>query len=168
MTQDRTLTNTIELTSNSVDQTIALGEKLANCLHAGDWVTLDGELGAGKTHLIRGIAQGMGADGHAVASPTFVLMHEYEPEDQDKPLLIHIDAYRLERPADLLNLGFEDVADESVLLIEWATKVSDVLPDDRLQITLKHLSDTSRQITFTGYGQVAKRMTDIESATKSL
>ena len=93
-------------------------------------------------------------------------MHEYEPADQDKPLLIHIDAYRLERPADLLNLGFEDVAEESVLLIEWACKVSDVLPDDRLQITLKHLSDSSRQITFTGYGQVAGRMTDIESATR--
>jgi tRNA threonylcarbamoyladenosine biosynthesis protein TsaE len=162
------LADIIELTSNSVEQTIALGEKLADCLHAGDWVTLDGELGAGKTHMIRGIAQGMGADGHAVASPTFVLMHEYEPADLDKPLLIHIDAYRLDKPADLLNLGFEDVADESVLLIEWATKVSDVLPHDRLQVTIKHLTDTTRQINFTGFGKVADRMTEIESATKSL
>lgn len=155
----------VEITSSSVQQTIALGEALAPCLHAGDWVTLDGELGAGKTHLIRGIAQGMGADGHAVASPTFVLMHEYEPADQSRPLLIHIDAYRLDRPRDLLNLGFEDVADESVILVEWASKVTDVLPDDRLQITLRHLTDTSRQITLTGLGAMQQRMIDIQSAT---
>lgn len=157
------LTVTLQITSTSVDQTITLGEKLAACLHAGDWVTLDGELGAGKTHLIRGIAQGMGADGHAVASPTFVLMHEYEPADESKPLLIHIDAYRLDKPADLLNLGFEDVADESVILIEWACKVADVLPIDRLQITLKHESDTIRQITFTGYGNMQSRMQSIKT-----
>lgn len=158
---------TVEFESQSVQQTIALGERLASCLHAGDWVTLDGELGAGKTHLIRGIAQGMGADGHAVASPTFVLMHEYEPADEDKPLLIHIDAYRLKDPRDLLNLGYEDMADESVMFIEWANRVAEVLPDDRLQITLKHKSDTARSISLTGYGSVASRMTKIQSATNA-
>ncbi|HAI14467.1 MAG TPA: tRNA (adenosine(37)-N6)-threonylcarbamoyltransferase complex ATPase subunit type 1 TsaE [Phycisphaerales bacterium] len=162
------MTDTFQIISTSVEQTIALGEALATCLCEGDWVTLDGELGAGKTHLIRGIAQGMGADGHAVASPTFVLMHEYEPEDLDKPLLIHIDAYRLENPRDLLNLGFEDVADESVILIEWASKVAKVLPENRLQIDLQHETDTTRQITFTGYGNINQRIADIQSATRSV
>jgi len=152
---------TFEIQSQSVEQTITFGEQLAKHLQAGDWVTLDGELGAGKTHLIRGIAQGMGADGHAVASPTFVLMHEYEPEDLDKPLLIHIDAYRLKHSSDLINLGWSDVADEAVMMIEWASKVSDALPSDRLQITLRHVNDHTREIELTGYGKWEDRLKDL-------
>ncbi|MBN4060900.1 tRNA (adenosine(37)-N6)-threonylcarbamoyltransferase complex ATPase subunit type 1 TsaE [bacterium AH-315-I18] len=152
---------TFEIQSQSVEQTITFGEQLAKHLRAGDWVTLDGELGAGKTHLIRGIAQGMGADGHAVASPTFVLMHEYEPEDLDQPLLIHIDAYRLERSDDLINLGWSDVANEAVMMIEWASKVSEALPVDRLQITLRHVDDHTRAIELTGYGKWEDRMKNL-------
>ena len=154
---------TVEIQSQSVEQTITFGELLATLLREGDWVTLDGELGAGKTHLIRGIAQGMGADGHAVASPTFVLMHEYEPEDLDKPLLIHIDAYRLKQPADLEDLGWKDVEGESVMMIEWASKVAEVLPDDRLQITIQHQADDQRLLSFTGYGTWESRITKLQS-----
>lgn len=154
---------TVEIQSTSVKQTIALGESLATILCEGDWVTLDGELGAGKTHLIRGIAQGMGADGHAVASPTFVLMHEYEPEDLDKPLLIHIDAYRLERPSDLEDLGWKDVESESIIMIEWANKVTAVLPDDRLQITICHQTDSQRLISLTAFGSWADRITKLQT-----
>jgi tRNA threonylcarbamoyladenosine biosynthesis protein TsaE len=159
---------TFDYQSTSVEQTVALGQHMADHLHGGDWVTLDGELGAGKTHLIRGIAIGMGADGHAVASPTFVLMHEYEPVDLDKPLLIHIDAYRLERPRDLEDLGFKDVADESVIMIEWASKVLEVLPPDRLQITLVHQTDTTRLITFTGYGQWASKLASLQTMVQGV
>lgn len=121
--------------TSSEDQTIALGIALGRILRAGDVLALDGELGAGKTRLVRGISEGMGLDPSQVSSPTYVLVHEYT-----RPLggaaggsvaatpLYHVDAYRLSGPDDVDSLGFERVIDGfGVVVVEWGERIAAAL-----------------------------------------
>ena len=113
--------------------THAVGEALAPLLRPGDAVALTGELGAGKTTLVHGVAEALGYEG-AVASPTFTLVREYPT-----PLLriLHADVYRLDRVQDVIDLGLEERLDEgAALLIEWGDAVEALLPDDHLVIEL--------------------------------
>lgn len=153
----------IELISTSLDHTVALGRRLGELCVAGDVIGLDGELGAGKTQLVRGLARGMDLDPTHVSSPTFVFMHEYlppppeaqqpSPEDQghgsatgsdDGLILVHIDAYRVTGPDDLATLGFDDeLRDTSVTAVEWATLIATTpgspLGDHRLHVLIEHM-----------------------------
>ena len=90
----------------SVDRTMALGRTLARHVAGGDVIALIGDLGAGKTCLVRGLADGLGIDASDVASPTFVLMHEYD-NPTGRPVLVHIDAYRITDAADLATIGWQ-------------------------------------------------------------
>jgi tRNA threonylcarbamoyladenosine biosynthesis protein TsaE len=133
--------------SDAASATVDLGRQLAAHLKPGDVIALIGELGAGKTQLTRGVVEGLGGDGRAVSSPTFVLMQEYETT----PPVVHIDAYRLSDIDEVRDLGWsDDVIDTSVTLIEWADRIAAHLPDDCITIELEHMDETTRRIQISG------------------
>ena len=130
-------------------QTEAWARELARTLKAGDIVALEGDLGAGKTTLVRGLAAGLGIDAREVSSPTFALMNEYEGEQLT---LVHIDAYRLNTAEELAGLGWEALlADRAVVIaVEWPSKVEGALPPHRTTtIALEHTGESTRSITMT-------------------
>lgn len=123
--------------------TIALGERLGREIGRGV-VLLIGNLGAGKTTLAKGIAQGLGAaPADEVSSPTFTLIHEY-----GGGRVYHIDLYRLDEPRQVETLGLEELFDrDALVLIEWGERFPELLPDDRTEIHIRALPDDSREIT---------------------
>lgn len=159
--------------SDSLEMTHDIGRRLGARLAPGDVVALIGPLGAGKTALVRGMAEGAGvADPREVHSPTFVIVNEYDsrPPAPSMPLrpaekppappappppaeappgaplrLYHIDAYRLRNWADLEALGFDEMLAQGATLIEWADRVEPLLPADRLTITIEPIDDTHRR-----------------------
>ncbi len=142
--------------SESAEQTVALGRALGAIVRPGDLIALNGELGAGKTQFVRGMAIGMDIDPHQVASPTFVLIHEYTTSRRPTPL-VHIDAYRLRTLADLESIGWDrpvpEMREQAVVVIEWASRIGDELGDDYLEIELEHIGDDERQIRVSGRGE---------------
>lgn len=121
------------LKSNSEQKTLAIGKTLGAALNPGDLVDLRGELGTGKTVLVRGIARGRGYEG-AVTSPTFTVINCYR-----EPRLCHVDAYRLEDGDQLIDAGVDDFLDgEWICAIEWGERVASALPPRRLSITLSY------------------------------
>jgi tRNA threonylcarbamoyladenosine biosynthesis protein TsaE len=164
-------------TSRSEAETALIGAALGRLLRAGDVILIDGMLGAGKTTLIRSIAASMGLDTGAVASPTFVLMHEYTRVGGgsiDRPELIHVDAYRLRGADDLESLGWDTVVARiqdrptAALLVEWAERLGASAggSPDPAHLRIEHLDETSRELNFTvpdswrlrpGFGDLAAR-----------
>jgi tRNA threonylcarbamoyladenosine biosynthesis protein TsaE len=144
--------------STSEEYTAALGQALASLLRPGDVIALQGELGAGKTTLVRAIAQGLNIDPHLVASPTFVLVNQYPIPENSGPLsrgqLIHIDAYRLRSAEDLEPLGWDRFMESdhaqphTAVIIEWADRIAQALPppDKLARIELKAAGETARDI----------------------
>lgn len=132
-------------TSNSVAETLALGQKLAQRLGVGDCVALVGELGTGKTVLVRGIARGLGvADERLVASPSYVLVREYAGSVP----IYHVDLYRLSGgEAELTDLGLEEMLAEGVVLVEWADRVGDALPRPHWRVSIRHTGKTAREFS---------------------
>jgi len=128
--------------TQSEDETIALGERLAAELPAKAVVLLIGNLGAGKTTLAKGIVKGLGvAERSDVSSPTFTLIHEYSPS------VYHIDLYRLDTPAQVATLGLDEIFDRrAVVLIEWGEKFPQLMPQDRIEIRLRAAGENSREI----------------------
>jgi tRNA threonylcarbamoyl adenosine modification protein YjeE len=112
-----------ELLLPDVAATNRLGSELGQVLELGDVLAIDGELGSGKTTLIRAIVAGLGGDPQDVSSPTFTLVNRY----QGRLPIVHLDAYRLQGGQDLAALGFDELAQESVVLIEWALRVRSAL-----------------------------------------
>ena len=130
---------------NSPQETIEFGRNLGSQLKGGEVVAVCGPLGSGKTHLIKGIAAGVGAtDSKHVNSPTFVIVNEYTGRLD----IYHIDAYRLDSVSEFEMLGFDDFCyPQSVVLIEWADKVESVLRTmDYIRIELDHAGETKRTI----------------------
>lgn len=127
----------------SPDETVAFGARLARELAPGDVLALYGDLGTGKTHLVKGIAAGLGFDPADVASPTFVLVHEYATD----PPLYHFDAYRIERPAEFVGLGFHEYAGgDGICVIEWPDRIEALLPPETIRVRLSTLEDDRRRI----------------------
>jgi tRNA threonylcarbamoyladenosine biosynthesis protein TsaE len=135
-----------EFTTNSPEETIALGRELAPWLTPPRLVLLTGDLGAGKTTLVKGIAQGFqAASEEDVTSPTFTLIHEYRGPSAT---LYHIDLYRIETPRELDTLALDDlVSDRSVLLIEWGEKFPRFQRERDVEISLERVSPDKRKIT---------------------
>ena len=134
------------LTSGSEEETRALAMELAKSLRAGDVVALFGDLGAGKTRFVRGLAEGLGVDPSFVSSPTFVLMQEYDG-GRDGLTLIHVDAYRLSGPDEYEDLGLDDLVPQNALLaIEWAERVDSALPAHAIRVRIAHLGREERAI----------------------
>lgn len=128
--------------TQSEDETIALGERLATELPPKAVVLLIGNLGAGKTTLAKGIVKGLGAaQPDQVSSPTFTLIHEYSPS------VYHIDLYRLDRPDQVATLGLDEIFDRTaVVLIEWGERFLELMPEERIEIRLRATGENSREI----------------------
>jgi tRNA threonylcarbamoyladenosine biosynthesis protein TsaE len=119
--------------TRTAEETRSLGAALGPLLRRRDVVVLTGELGAGKTTLVQGVAAGIGASEH-VASPTFTLVREYTT---GRVPLAHVDLYRLDREQDVIDLALDELEDgERVLLVEWGDPVAELLADDRLRVEL--------------------------------
>jgi tRNA threonylcarbamoyladenosine biosynthesis protein TsaE len=136
----------LDITSKSPDQTIELGHRIGQQLKGGEIVAICGALGSGKTHLIKGIAAGAGAEdsGRDVSSPTFVIVKEYKARVD----IYHVDAYRLNSIAEFEKIGFDDLCyPHSIVLIEWADKIESALQAiNYIRIELFHYSSTTRKI----------------------
>lgn len=131
------------LAAPTPDDTRAIGAALAPLLRAGDALMLTGELGAGKTTLVRGIAEGLDVEEH-VASPTFTLVREYS----GRLPVAHVDVYRLDRLQDVVDLALDEVADgEAVLVVEWGDAIEELLPPDRLRVELTTVDPTGADET---------------------
>lgn len=132
--------------SNSIEDTKKLGEKLGRLCQEKTVLTLDGDLGAGKTTLTQGIAKGLNIK-KTVSSPTFTILKIY----QGRLPLYHFDAYRLEGSHE--DLGFEEMIDgDGVAVIEWSQFISDDIPADKLSISIKRLDEDKREISFISTG----------------
>ena len=130
--------------TNSAAETRALGEKLASRLKAGDVVVLEGELGAGKSELARGIARGLGVT-ETVTSPSFTILNVYE---SGRCPLYHFDWYRLESEEELYELGMDEyLGGDGIAVVEWAERCPDAVPENVLRILLEVTGGESRRIT---------------------
>ena len=132
---------------------LALGGRLASLLTPPAFVALHGGLGAGKTALVRGMGQRLGAD--AVSSPTFTIVQEYDTQ----PKLLHFDAYRLADADELLAIGFTDyLCEDAILVMEWAELVESALPAQRLELTIEGSGDQARSVRALARGRAYERL----------
>lgn len=156
---------TFVVLSRSSEQTMNLGRILAQQLLAGDILAFFGDLGAGKTCLIKGICQGLGVPENVyVTSPTFVIINRYK----GRLPIYHFDFYRLSCLDEIIDLGYEEFFfGEGVCLIEWADRAEDLLPDDYFKILMHHISPMERRIEIVGYGSdYQKRLSELNSIYK--
>ena len=140
----------INLTTYNSEQTIAFGQSLAKLLKAGDVIALSGNLGGGKTTLVKGIAQGLGINKKAVNSPSYVLIREYKGKNIE---LFHCDLYRLNNVEQIGFLGIEDYFDRAgIFVIEWAKRAGNLLPDQYLDISIDLKGKNSRRLKIKAKG----------------
>ncbi len=131
--------------SSSEAETMAIAKTLAEKVIAGDIICLYGELGAGKTHFVKGFAEAFGISREQVSSPTFNLIQEYV--GTDGLILYHFDCYRLESISEALEIGAEEYFyGDGVSIIEWPEKISELLPDDVIQVFISVTDENSRLI----------------------
>jgi tRNA threonylcarbamoyladenosine biosynthesis protein TsaE len=143
----------LHLETRSEAETKALGAALATLLRPGDVVGLTGDLGAGKTRLVQGVVAALGS-AEPVLSPTFMIVREY---DADLPVH-HVDAYRLSGPAELEDLGLDEVLHPDVVaLVEWADRVAEVLPESWLELRLVVGADEVRSVAVRPHGAWFRR-----------
>ncbi len=153
----------------SPDDTARFADRIADFLRAGDLVTLSGDLGVGKTTFARALVRRLAGDpGLDVPSPTFTLMQLY-----DTPAfpVVHADLYRIRSAGELAELGWDEASEGALLLVEWAERIGDALPGDRLDITLAidpDAPETARTAVVTGFGHFATRIGQIQAVESLL
>ncbi len=136
-------------TADDEQHTARLGRVLADTLPPGTVVALVGTLGSGKTALVRAVVEALGLPGSAVTSPTFVLVHEYPARTP----VVHMDAYRLRDLEEFYELGAEEYfSSPALVLVEWADRVQQALPPDRLEVQIDVLAPEKRLFRITGHG----------------
>lgn len=133
------------IVTSSEAETVAAGRELAPRLAAGSTVLLIGDLGAGKTAFVRGLAEGLGIPAEDVSSPTFTLMQEYRG---GRAPLFHVDLYRLDDAREIEDLGLDEIAENGVLAIEWAEKLGEA-PDGAIGVRITHADGDVRMIELT-------------------
>ena len=138
--------STLTLTSDGVEATLEIGRHLGAGLACGHVIGLVGPLGSGKTTLVKGIAGGANvADLRQVNSPTFVIVNEYDAAPAGQALRIyHVDSYRLRGSYDLEALGFDEMCTQGAVVVEWADRVPELLPADRLTLQIDVVDDCRR------------------------
>lgn len=141
--------HTIDFFSRSPEQTRRVGMRVGSALQAGDVVCLQGELGAGKTTFVQGVAQGWGAL-DPVSSPTFILVNIYRRADGGQ--LFHMDAYRLDSSAEAEELDLDAMLSQGPLLIEWPERMENLIPRERLWLQFEYLDEEQRQMRFRSKG----------------
>ncbi len=155
----------LEIASPSVEQTQELGARLGKIVQAGDVIALQGDLGAGKTNFVQGLARGLGIT-EDVNSPTFILANEYY---SGRLPLFHIDAYRVRDAAEAEGFGLDDYLNgNGVTVIEWAERVRDALPRDVLWIQFEYVSENARGIQLDALGKESRaRLDELENAARA-
>jgi tRNA threonylcarbamoyladenosine biosynthesis protein TsaE len=151
--------------SSGVEETVSWGKVLGSRLMGGDIIGLIGDLGAGKTYLVKGVAEGLGVlEDQYVASPTFTLINEYKGE----VTLYHVDLYRIQDEREIEGLGYEEyLYGNGVVIIEWAEKMLRFLPEELLLIEMERVDENTRKITLIGRGnRFAKLVEEIEEYQK--
>ena len=145
----------IRIVLKGLKETEKFGKKLGSLLQGGDIISLIGDLGAGKTTLTKSIGKGLGVEDY-ITSPTFTLINEYK----GRVWVYHFDVYRLEGTEDLLDLGYEDYFySDGVVIIEWADKIKDILPKDRVDIKIEKCNELdNRIICISGIGGAYERI----------
>ncbi|HED53335.1 MAG TPA: tRNA (adenosine(37)-N6)-threonylcarbamoyltransferase complex ATPase subunit type 1 TsaE [Phycisphaerales bacterium] len=134
----------VSITSQSLEATDRLGAQLAGLLRPGDVIQLRGELGSGKTKLVRAIVAGLGLDGARVSSPTFVIANEYAGDEA--PTVVHVDAYRLAGSDELDTIGWERIIDGSaIVLVEWPERIANAMPSESATISITQTGEHSRR-----------------------
>ena len=142
----------LEITTHSREETEALGDRIGRAAKAGDVIALWGELGAGKTTLVRGIAKGLGIAPRDVTSPTFIIVHEHEG---GRLPLFHVDMYRVS-PAETGSIGWEEtLASGGVTAIEWPDRVERDLPADRIDVRIEHGGGNERRFHIDAQGSAS-------------
>jgi tRNA threonylcarbamoyladenosine biosynthesis protein TsaE len=141
---------TVDFLSRSPEQTRRLGQRLGAALQPGDVICLQGDLGAGKTTFVQGIAQGWGSR-DAVSSPTFIIVNVYRNSDQKQ--LFHLDAYRIESTLEAEELDLVTMQAQGSLLIEWPERMERLIPRDRLWIKLEYVDQEERQMNISSHGR---------------
>ncbi|MCS6897734.1 MAG: tRNA (adenosine(37)-N6)-threonylcarbamoyltransferase complex ATPase subunit type 1 TsaE [Nitrospira sp.] len=142
----------MKLSLLSPAQTASFGRTIGHVLRGGDVLALRGDLGAGKTSLVRGVAAALGVPSKSVSSPTFVLVHEY----QGRLPLFHVDLYRIKEMADVEEMGLSSYFTESgVTAIEWADRFPSLLPRDRLDIHLRYRRPRGRMVSLSASGPLS-------------
>ena len=147
--------DSLEIISRSTEQTRRVGMRLGAMLEPGDIICLIGDLGAGKTTFVQGLAAGWGSL-DPVSSPTFVIVNVYRRLDQHK--LFHLDAYRLSGPAEATDLDLDSMFDSGSLVIEWADIIAEALPAERLWVNLRYVDENQRDLIFTAHDQRHQRL----------
>ena len=147
--------HSMEFFSRSAEQTRRVGMRLGGLLKIGEVVCLIGELGSGKTTLVQGIAAGWGSL-DPVSSPTYVLVNVYRQLDGKR--LYHLDAYRLGSALEAIDLDLDFMLATGPLVVEWAERVQEALPDERLKVTLAYIDDVRRNLTFSAQGRRSEEM----------
>lgn len=131
--------------SGSEQETKEIARNLAQKLRDGDIITLRGDLGTGKTHFVKGIAEAFGIDPDTVQSPTFTIVHEYRAGEALP--IFHFDCYRLKHPEELLDIGIEHYLDEpGICCIEWPELAEPYLPETVIEVRMEHQKDGKRKI----------------------
>jgi tRNA threonylcarbamoyladenosine biosynthesis protein TsaE len=142
--------HTMDFFSRSPEQTRRIGVRLGSALQTGDVICLQGDLGAGKTTFVQGIAKGWGSQ-DSVSSPTFIIVNVYRRADQNQ--LFHMDAYRLDSTSEAEELDLDSMLAQGPLLIEWPERINGLVPDDRLWVKLEHIDEEERQMKFKSSGK---------------
>ncbi len=142
--------HTLDFFSRSPEQTRRVGMRLGAVLRAGDVVCLRGDLGAGKTTFVQGVAQGWGSL-DSVSSPTFILVNIYRRADGEQ--LFHMDAYRLDSAPEAEELDLDAMLAKGALIIEWPERVESLIPAERMWLELDYVADEHRQMRFRSTGK---------------
>ena len=137
---------------NSIEETKAIGYNLGKALNSGDIICLTGDLGTGKTHITKGIAEGLEIN-EPITSPTFTIVNEYH---SGRLTLFHFDVYRVNDPDEIYAIGFDDyIFSDGVSIIEWANYIEELIPEEYIHIKIEKLPDMGenfRKISINGYG----------------
>jgi len=142
--------HSMDFFSRSPEQTRRIGMRVGGALQTGDVICLQGDLGAGKTTFVQGIAKGWGSL-DSVSSPTFILVNIYRRADQNQ--LFHMDAYRLDSTPEAEELDLDSMMADGALIIEWPERLADLIPTERLWIKFEHVDDEEREMRFKASGK---------------
>lgn len=135
----------MKIITKNEESTINLGKMIGRALVPGDVINLNGDLGAGKTYLTKGIAKGLEVEDY-VTSPTFIIVNEY----QGRVPLYHFDVYRINDIYEMYEIGFEEyLYGEGICIVEWGNMVSEMLPKGAINITINRIDENTREISIT-------------------
>jgi len=146
----------MKLTVNNLNDTEKIGKIISRCLEKGTVICLDGDLGVGKTALTQFIAKEFGVKEY-ITSPTFTIIKEY----MGRMPFYHMDVYRIESEDDMYDLGYDEyIYSEGVTIIEWSHKITEILPEERINIEIQYLNEQSRVMFIDGKGKTFEKLAE--------